>query len=706
MAAAALPSSLLANPVLGRWIGFERPGEVRIATGKVELGQGIATTLAQIAAEELDVELSRIRLVSGDTAASPSEGFTSGSNSTEVSGGSIRIACAEARGLMLRAVAEALGCDAGDLVVDDGRFVRGNAFTGHDYWSAAQTIDFGQPVTGAFAVKPAQKYRIVGRSVARFDLEARFGGGAFIHDLAPEGMLHARVLHRPWPDARLAGLDLEAIAARTGVRTMRSGDLVAFASEDEFCVVRALEIARAAAVWEGGRKAPERFDTADALRAYTPSRTRVLEAGAPGSATTGDRVTAAFSRPFLTHGSIAPSCALAEFRDGQLTVWTHSQGVFTLRDWLARALALEPAAVHVIHHAGAGAYGHNSADDAAFDAAFVATQLPGRPVRAQWTRQDEFTVAPMGPAMAVEIRAELDARQRPLDWTLEIWSPPHGQRPGMNGLVNLLGARALPDAAPVPGVREDIPDAIGGGATRNAVALYDLPHQHIVHHVLDDVPARSSTLRALGSHLNTIAIESMIDELAERAGADPVDYRLALTADPRMAAVIRHAAAMGGWSADQPVGEGRAKGLAFGRYKNKAAYVAVVAEVLVEEAVRVERAWCAVDAGLVINPGNAASQIEGGLVQAASWTLKEEIRFEGGVVATRSWADYPILRFSEVPEIAVEFVGDVEQPTLGIGEASIGPAAAAIVNAVARALGFRIRALPITRERLMAAMLA
>jgi CO/xanthine dehydrogenase Mo-binding subunit len=276
----------------------------------------------------------------------------------------------------------------------------------------------------------------------------------------------------------------------------------------------------------------------------------------------------------------------------------------------------------------------------------------------------------------------------------------------MNGLVNLLGARALPDAAPVPGVLEDIPDAIGGGATRNAVALYDLPHQHVIHHVLDDLPARSSTLRALGSHLNTIAIESMIDELAERAGADPVDYRLSITPDPRMAAVIRHAAAMSGWSADDPAGEGRAKGLAFGRYKNKAAYVAVVAEVLVEEAVKVLRAWCAVDAGLVINPGNAASQIEGGLIQAASWTLKEEIRFEEGVVATRSWADYPIMRFSEVPEIEVEFVGDTGQPTLGIGEASIGPAAAAIANAVARALGFRIRALPITRERLMAAMLA
>lgn len=704
--AAALPSSLVANPVLGRWVGFERQGEVRIATGKVELGQGIATTLAQIAAEELDVDLSRIRLVSGDTDASPSEGFTSGSNSTDVSGGSIRIAAADARGLILARVAAELGCAAEDLVVDDGRFVRGNAFTGHDYWSVAPSIDWGGQVTGDFPVKAPGSYRLVGKNVPRTDLEARFRGGAFIHDLAPEGLLHARVLHRPWREATLAALDLDAVTGRTGARGIRSGDLVAFVAEDEFAVVRALELARVAAKWEGGRKAPENFDTPEWMRAHEPSRTRVIEAGAPGAATTGVSVTAAYSRPYLTHGSIAPSCALAEFRDGRLTVWTHSQGVFTLRDWLARTLGLDPAAVHAIHTPGAGAYGHNSADDAAFDAAFVAMQVPGRPVRAQWTREDEFVAAPMGPAMAVEIRAELDERQRPVDWTLEIWSPPHGQRPGMNGLVGLAGAYALPGVPPVPGVLEDIPDGIGGGATRNAVAMYDFPHQHVVHHRLDDVPVRASTLRALGSHLNTVAIESMIDELAERCGEDPVDYRLSITTDPRMAEVIRRAAEMSGWSAADPVGEGRANGLAYGRYKNKAAYVAVVVDVEVDEAVRILRAWCAVDAGLVVSPDNAASQIEGGLVQAASWTLKEAIRFEDGVVASRTWADYPIMRFSEVPEIAVEFVAAPDEPTLGIGEASIGPAAAAIANAVARALGFRIRALPITRERLMAAMLA
>jgi nicotinate dehydrogenase subunit B len=271
--------------------------------------------------------------------------------------------------------------------------------------------------------------------------------------------------------------------------------------------------------------------------------------------------------------------------------------------------------------------------------------------------------------------------------------------------VNLLGAQALPGGLPLPAALDDIPEAIGGGATRNAVALYDLPHQHVIHHLVDDVPARSSTMRALGSHPNIFAIESFIDELAERCGEDPVAYRLSITSDPRMRAVLERAAAMSDWSAETPTGAGVGKGLGFGRYKNKGAYVAVVIEVEADEEIRLKRAWCAVDAGLVINPDNAASQIEGGLIQGASFTLKEQIRFENGVVASRSWEDYPILRFSEIPEIDVEFIIDPDEPTLGIGEASIGPAAAAIGNAVARALGIRIRELPMTRERLMAAML-
>ena len=366
---------------------------------------------------------------------------------------------------------------------------------------------------------------------------------------------------------------------------------------------------------------------------------------------------------------------------------------------------MDAADVTVLHRQGSGCYGHNSADDAAFDAAFVAMRTPDRTVRVQWTREDEFSAAPMGSAMVVGLRAVLDAHSRPADWTIDIWSPVHAQRPGMNGRANLLGAEALPDAPPPAAEINDVADDAGGGATRNGQALYDLPRHKLVHHLLPDVPVRTSSLRGLGAFANVFAIESFMDELAEIAGEDPVAYRLSLMSDPRARQVIETAAGMGDWFGT-PARDGRARGFGFARYKNRAAYAAVVAEVEVDEQVRLTRVWAAVDAGLVINPDGAANQIEGGIIQAASWTLKEGVRFADGRVASDSWESYPILRFSEVPEIDIRFIDARHQPTLGLGEASLGPTAAAIGNAVARALGRRIRALPLTRERIMATLLA
>jgi nicotinate dehydrogenase subunit B len=332
-------------------------------------------------------------------------------------------------------------------------------------------------------------------------------------------------------------------------------------------------------------------------------------------------------------------------------------------------------------------------------------RVPGRTVRVQWSREDEFTAAPLGAAMAVKLRAVLDSRMRPADWTIEIWSPVHAQRPGINGVANLLGAEALPGAAPPLRDPEDVSDAAGGGATRNAHALYDLPHHRLVHHRLIDVPVRTSSLRGLGAYANVFAIESFIDELAELTGEDPVAYRLSLLSDPRARRVVETAAGMG-WPRDASESSGKARGFGFARYKNRAAYMAAVAEVSVDEEVRLTRVWACVDAGLVINPDGAANQIEGGIVQAASWVLKEQVRFADGGVATTTWDDYPILRFSEVPEIDIRFIDAPHEPALGVGEAAMGPTAAAIGNAVARALGTRIRDLPLTRERIMATLLA
>ncbi|MGQ7792002.1 molybdopterin cofactor-binding domain-containing protein [Faunimonas sp. B44] len=707
MTANVLPKSLLDNPRLSTWIGFEEPGRVRLSTGKVELGQGILTTLSQIAAEELDVAVDCIAIRSGTTESGPAEDFTSGSNSTTVSGGAIRLAAAEIRSLFLVRAAEMLACDPAELSVEDGSFRRGASDTGHDYWSLAGAVDLDRDASGNAPAKRPADYRVVGRSVPRADLYERVAGTPFVHDLAPPDMLHARVLHRPWSGAVLAGLDEQAVrkAAAAPIEIVRDGDFAAFLSADRTAAVAAWQAARLKAVWTGGTPPPDEADTADWL-VSRPSRDReVTFRSDPGAAATAPDLEARFARGYVTHGSIAPSCALAAFSGEILTVHSHTQGPFVLRTWLARTLGLEADRVRVFHTPGAGCYGHNSADDAAFEAAFLALRHPGRPVRVEWTREDEFAAAPVGPASVVRIAAALDGRSRPAAWAIELWSPIHGRRPGMNGRANVVAADALGLTEPEPEELEDVPDAIGGGATRNAEACYDLPRQTMTHHRLAGIPLRTSTIRGLGSHLNTFAIESMMDELAGRAGENPLGYRMALASDPRARRVMEEAAAMADWHRRPAGGDGTGFGLGCGRYKNRAAYMAAIAKVVVDEEVRVETVWAAVDAGLVVNPDGAASQVEGGIVQAASWTLKEQLRFRDGRSAAEAWDDYPILRFSEVPEIEIRFVGSADEPTLGIGEASVGPTAAAIGNAVAHALGARIREMPLTRERIMAALL-
>ncbi|WP_127088199.1 xanthine dehydrogenase family protein molybdopterin-binding subunit [Aquabacter cavernae] len=700
-----LPSSLADNPRLEQWIGFPAEGRVAVRTGKVELGQGILTAMVQIAAEELEVDLSRLDLASGDTRDTPNEGFTAGSLSVQIGGVALRLVCAEVRSLMLDAAAARLGCPREDLAVEDGRVLQDGAATGLDYWALAGDLDLTRAATGMAPVKSPAQLRTLGTDVPRTDLPEKVGGAPFIHDMTAPDLLHARVLHRPRKGARLVALD-EAAALKAGLGTValfRTGDMVALVGEDESRVHLAFERLHERARFEGGLALGPEHAEPGFLTGLDTAAPRIVERGTPAAGTAAQRVTATYSKPFLAHGSIGPSCGVARYADGRLTVWSHTQGVFPLRAAIARALGLAPEAVDVIHRQGAGCYGHNGADDAAFDAAIVALGHPGRTVRVLWTRADEMGVAPFGAPMVVTLDAGLDAQGRPLDWTIDIRSPTHVDRPGANGGVNLLSAEALetPPARPTPA---DFPDALGGGAVRNGFVLYDLPQQKLVHHFVPDAPARTSSMRGLGAFANVFALESFMDELAEAAGMDPVAYRLSLMSDPRARGVIMEAARMCDWETPPP--DGFTRGFAFSRYKNSAAYLAMAVEVSVEEEVRVSRAWCAVDGGLVVNPDGAINQVEGGVIQAISWTLKEQVMFADGAVSSNTWETYPILRFSEVPRIETRLIGDPAHPPLGMGEVSQGPTAAAIGNAVTAALGARLRHLPLTRDRIMQALLA
>ncbi len=700
---ADLPLSLTVNPRLDQWLKFQADETVRVATGKVEIGQGVVTALSQIAAEELDLPLDRVVMLSGDSDEGPDERYTSSSLSIMVSGASIRLVCAEARALLVARAALRLNCSAEQISVEDGQFYMDGAASDISYWSVAPEIDWSQAATGRAAPKAPGEYRIVGQNVPRQDLPAKLVGAAYIHDHIPDDVVHARMLRQPGRDAVLRALDEAAVRHAAGgeIEIFKQANFVAFLGADE----RSVEAAAAAAVehaqWDNAPDIKPAQQEAAWLRGQ-PSDDRQYGAGEDLDAS-GEVVEATFSRPYIAHASLGPSCALAQFNDGHLTIWSHGQGMHPLRRNIAEVLELPIEAISARHLSGPGCYGHNGADDVALDAAVIAMNKPGSCIRLQWRREEEFAYEPFGPAMLVDLKVRLDEAGRPADWTAEVWSPTHVQRPG-TGSGFLLAAAALPNPpdAPVP---QDPLEEAGGGGTRNATPYYDIPRTRILHHLVTASPVRTSALRTLGALPNVFALEAMIDDLAIKAGEDPLDYRLSMLSDPRARAVLETVAKRAGWSQRGSGGEGQGLGLAFARYKNTAAYAAVAVALRVDEQVHLDHIWVVADGGLVINPDGMRNQLEGGAVQGASWTLKEQVTMAGQGVTSLDWDSYPILRFSEIPEIEAEVLNQPEQPSLGVGECSVSPTAAAIGNAVAHALGRRIHDMPLSRERIMAALL-
>jgi CO/xanthine dehydrogenase Mo-binding subunit len=706
----SLPGGLNNNRMLDGWVRINSNNTVTVFTGKCEIGQGILTALAQIAADELDVAYERVEIVSADTARTPNEGMTVGSLSVENSGTALRFACAEARALLLAAAARKLNVAVEKLSVNDGAISASPVRM--TYWDVAKDVSFKREATASAKPKPASQHKVIGRNVPRRDLPSKVtGGAAFVQDMRLPGMVFGRVVRPPSYRATLQSVDEAVVKAMPGVVAVtRDGNFLAVAAEREEQVIKAAQALRASAKWnETPDLPPGGSGNSAALYEHLkkmPSRDSVIKSVVPvaGNGSNGGRITtveAEYTRPFQAHGSIGPSCAVAQFKDGKYQVWTHTQGVFPLRTDLAKALKITVANVTCTHVEGSGCYGHNGADDVACDAALLSRATNGRPVKLQWMREDEFQWEPYGSAMIMKMQAQLDESKHIVGWQHEIWSHPHNTRPTSNPAGSfVLGGWHLANPAP-PAVPNNGPQP-AGAADRNAVPLYDFPRQNVLLHYLTDMPVRVSALRGLGAYANIFALESFIDEVAAVAGEDPVVFRLKHMKNPRARAVIELAAEKAGWKTGAKGNGTTGRGIAFAQYKNLACYCAVVADVSVDRAgnVRVTRAVSAVDAGLVINPDGIINQIEGGIIQSASWTLKEQVKFDRQRITTRSWADYPIFTFNDVPEVEVHLINRPEERPLGTGEGSQGPAVAAIANAIAHATGKRLRDLPFTPDKL------
>jgi CO/xanthine dehydrogenase Mo-binding subunit len=694
------PGSLKDAPFLDSWIRIDADGRITAFTGKAELGQGFKTAFGQIAAEELDVPMASLTVIAADTGRTANEGYTSGSHSMQDSGTAIQNAAAQVRELLVAEAArrldlpgESLRTEGGAVIAPDGRRLGYGELVAGD-----QLHVQAQPTS---KLKDPASFKLMGQPVRRLDIPAKVtGGAAYVQDLRLPGMVHARVVRPPSYGAELTDCDLGAIEKMPDViKVMRSGNFLAVAANKEFQAIKAMTALSAAAKWRERPGLPKQGDLPHLLTSLPSEDHTIFQRSDPKAS--GERIIeATYTRPYQSHGSIGPSCAVAQLVDGDMTVWTHTQGVYPDRAAIAEMLRVQPARVRLIHLEGSGCYGHNGADDAAADAALIARELPGVPVRVQWMRQQEHGWEPFGPAMVTKLKASLDGSGAIADWHFEVFSNTHSMRPG--GAGSLLAAQhmAQPFAVPAP---KPIPLPEGGG-DRNAIPIYTFSNAQVVHHFIAAMPIRVSAMRALGAYHNVFSIESFMDELADAAGADPVEFRLRHLDDRRGRDVIDKAAQGFGWQKGQRAPLGRGYGFGFARYKNLAAYCAVACEVEVNRESgrpRLVRAVAAVDSGQVVNPDGLTNQIEGAILQSMSWTLYESVTFDDTGITSIDWQTYPILRFDAVPDrVEVHIINRPGQPFLGSGETGQGPAAASIANAIANATGKRLRDLPLTRKKI------
>ena len=689
--AGKLPGSLNNAPWLDSWIRIGADNRTTVFTGKAELGQGVKTALMQVAAEELDVDFARVTIVTADTAATPNEGYTAGSNSLKDSGTALRNAAAQVREILLAKAASRLSVAADALEVQDGTVIaRDGRRVTYGELVAGEVLHVEAKPTSRF--KDPKSYRLVSKPVKRIDIPTKVTGGEiYVHDLRLPGMQHARVIRPPSYGAVLESVDTREVEA-IGAKVVRDANFLAVVAPKEYAAIKAMRMLRHSAKWNERAALPDMKALPATLLAMPSQDVVVEDKSGPGTA--AKMLEATYTRQYMAHGSIGPSCAVAHMKDGALTVWSHTQGVYPDRDAICEMLGMPKESVRVVHMEGAGCYGHNGADDAAADAALIATKMPGVPVRVQWMREDEHRWEPFGSAMVGKVRASLDGSGRIVSWDYGVWSCTHSTRPGGAGslLAGQYGARAFKLA---PQKAQKTVDGLGD---RNAVPSYNIPSMHVVHHFLPDMPVRVSALRGLGAYHNVFTLESFMDELALAAGADPVEFRLRHLEDPRSKAVIERAASGFNWSTAHPA-PGRGKGFAFARYKNYAAYCAVAVEVAIDPhkgLIRLVRAVAAIDSGQVVNPDGLRNQTEGGIIQSASWTLHEKVAFDRTRIRSFDWSTYPILRFDGVPEsIEVHVIDRPGEPYLGSGEAAAGPTAAALGNAVANATGQRLRDLPL-----------
>lgn len=685
-----LPAILKRVPSVNAWLEVLANGSVRVFTGKVEIGQGLSGAIAQVTAEELDMQISQVEVVIADTRRTPNEGFTGASSSTENSVLSVRYTAATARHELLELASKKLGVPIEDLQMQNGKLSSKSGGRSLTFFELLDGKKLQSEVKLPLTLKPKDQYRISGKSVPREDFKRMIVGKEdYVHDLRFPRMVHARTVRPPNYDATLIDFDEKELrnVVPSLLTVVKNGSFLAVLCEDEYQAIKAQRHLASQAKWSM-QENPAQVKTSPEYFKTLTAQSRTVKTAPVPFPENSSSIKASYFKPYVMHGSIGPSCAVAVYVDAILQVWTHSQGAYPLRETFSKLLNIPVAQIHVTCMRGAGCYGQNGAEDAAAEAALIAVAYPGRHVRLQWSREDEHGWEPYGTAMCMDLEAVLNNDGRIAHFRSSVWSDTHYIRgnPEYLSAANYLAT---------PFKRK--PNPVSSGGYRNADLYYSVPNQTIVANFFNG-PLRTSNLRSLGAYANIFAVESFMDELADKAKIEPFAFRLMHLEDSRAREVLTKLQSKVN---PLPKEKNTGIGIAFSRYKNTAAYSAVAAKVMVNPTtskIILKKMWAAVDIGEVISLDSVINQVEGGMIQAASWTLFEEVKFEGQTVQSRNWGSYPIIRFNDVPEVEVEVISRPNEKLQGVGEIAMGVAAGAIANAIARACGKRIRQLPVGNQ--------
>ena len=690
-----LPRVMKQASKVNSWLEVLGDGRVRVFSGKVELGQGIRVAIQMVAAEELDMDLEKVEVHLAETGVTPNEGYTAGSGSIKNSAMSVRYAAATARTELLKLASTKLSVPIESLTLFNG-IVKSTAnkksVTFQELLNGAQ---IETEVTTPVRIKSKDDHKYVGKAIPREDIKKMvLGNQVYLQDLRFPGMVHARVLRPPNYRSELVSLDdsqLKNVVPGI-IKTVVNGNFIAVIAEREYQAVKAERYLKMHSKWIIPEVFPEMEKLYDHIREIADAPENIRNEGdVKGTLEKSKTLKATYTKPYIKHGSMGPGCAIALYDQEVLHVWSNSQGIYPLREALAAMLKMDKDRIHIMSVPGAGCYGHSTPDDAAADASLLALDYPGKHIRVQWSRADENSWEPYGSAIIAEIEASLTESGKIEAWKSDIWTDSHSTRPNSDP-GTLLVARHLENPMDMQsrGYR--------GGGHRNGDPYYHIPNFQLNAHFYDG-PFRVSSLRSLGAFANIFAIESFMDELADKAGKDPLDFRLEHLEDNRAIAVIQKVKEM---TASQVIATGEGLGYAFSRYKNSDAYMAIAVKVVVDRSsVSILKMWGAIDVGEVINLDGIKNQTEGGMIQAASWALKEQVKFDKKKITSTDWSTYPIFKFSDIPEVEVAVIDRPEQPVLGGGEAAGPPTGAAIANAIYRAVGKRFYDLPITPEKIL-----